>query len=96
MVFCMHYLHPVTDTNSQSELKKQAVLGSLPCVLNGNHWPVYKKLEDTWTWFTDINELAFSFETGAWKTLFFLLDFSGDFNKWDLIIDFSGKRKLVN
>lgn len=57
---------------------------------------MYKKLEETWTWFTDINELAFSFETVAWKTLFFLLDFSGDFNKWDLTIDFSGKRKLVN
>ena len=57
---------------------------------------MYKKLEETWTWFIDTNELAFSSETVAWETLFFLLDFSGDFDKWDRIIDFAGKRQLVN
>lgn len=57
---------------------------------------MYKKLEKNWTWFIDINKLPFFFETVAWKTMFFLLDFSGDFSKWDLTIDFAGKRKLVN
>ena len=63
---------------------------------NGSPCLVYKKFEETWTWFIDINELAFSSETVAWETLFFLLDFSGDFDKWDRIIDFAGKRQLVN
>lgn len=68
MVFCMYCLHQVMDTE-QSELKKQGVLGSLPSV---QEWLslVDKKLYGTWTWFIDINELAFCFETVAWKTLF--------------------------
>ena len=52
-------------------------------------------MEKTRTWFIDINELTFSFETIAWKTLFFLLDFSREFSKWDLITDFAGKKNLV-
>jgi len=62
---------------------------------NGNRCLVYKKMEKTRTWFIDINELTFSFETIAWKTLFFLLDFSREFSKWDLITDFAGKKNLV-
>lgn len=68
-----------------------------PCCVfsDGNHCLVYKKLEKTLTWSIDIDELAFSFETLAWKTLVFPLGFSGDFVKWDITMFFL-LIKLVN